>query len=1085
MFTQRFHSVFGRRGHMISAALLSVFLLTAARNATAIDVSTSPNWGWATIGNAGNLSLSNDNIVPGNYSDDAYNLSQYYNGVNTTYVYSATIKVTDPTQLQFYKYFDDGGYVALRKVGENDTLGETIQLINDTQWNSYVTSTDAQQFEGTYYLEVRAGYGGGGNGPEGGSFGFGIRNTYNDGPAWNEFSRMDFDAGGHLAGFSTVEGVGKRFITSNITGDTTLTGETAAANPDGNPVILTGAITAGLVIDANDTPFRINRSTATTASTGNLAVTSGTVVLSAAGGGAINVISNVYPGATLRLEVAGEQISGWINNMNGTFDLNGFNETLGHLDGNGKIINTGATRSTLSLHTGTMTFSGVIGDWDAGSNSAVNADIAVESSTWVYLTNNNHYTGGTTAKDGGVVYIHQSGSLGTGDVRLVNGGIIGTDNQGTHPHISQKVFLEGSGGFTTEYGSWITIDGQITDNGTGTNDLLIAYGQGTVTLTNNTNNYNGKTIIGSENRGGGNYATLAMGADNVLPSATTVQFNQRGGGASVLQMAGHNLTLGAAVGNGQIQNSGGNAVLTFNVTGTGVKAFNEVLGDAVWVDANVKLAKTGAGTMNVTSRIFNGTNDFDLNEGGIVVTNNGMMAAGKKVNVTGTASMTVDTTNAAWGQSFNAGLGNIRNADAPPPTSYTTTPSTVLNSRDNGQWVDNSYRAYSLLVYLSDPTQLQFMDNFDDSSYIMVTPLSDTLVPGTALDFNSSRYQGNGENYNNVTYSDNTNTLAAGYYLLDVRVGQNVGGVGPDFGGALGVGIKAGHTDYSDRLNNAGHMGGNTNYYGGDFYGLDIVNGQIQIGANEYLRASTDQIIASNFEIAGGETFTINGAGTGKVAFNGAISGGGNLKLNSDGTTFYMNAANSYGGTTDLAGKFVVSNQGAFSGSELSISGDTRMTLNLAAGQDIANNLVLVDDAKFELLETGANDGLFTGNISGTGKLVFDLDQLAASRALYEINTLDVTNLQFQILAADPSLLDGLTFDLLSAVNFNGTSNIEDYLPNLFDFSLTGDVWNYSYDAGTGMISLGFDGGNVPEPGTWALMLLGAAGVFLLRRKKA
>lgn len=1039
--------------------------MSGVQTAAAVDILTTPNWGMASITNAGNLSTSVTNVVPGTYSDDTPWLSASSNGINTTYVYSATINLASETQLQFFKHFDDGGYIILRKVLDNDTLGDAVVMINDTTWSSLVRSSEANSHftAGEYYLEVRAGHGGSGNGPQGGSIGFGILEGYNASAVYTDFSKLDFDAGGNLAGIANITGVSKRFITADFTADTTLTGENAAANPDGNPVILAGKITGGtLTIDANATPFRINGGGSTG---GNLSVTSGTVTLSAADGKSVGGINGISTGATVKLELADQTIIGG-SGISGTINLNGLNlSSTGAFNTNtgSAIINNDGTNNaplaTLRVTGGNSTLNGTVGKPD-GTDS----NIAVDASDWFYLKNPaNYYTGGTTARDGGAVYISSEASLGTGEITLIDKGFIGSDNASTHPQIWQKTTIVGSGGFTTAYGSPLTVTGQVTGNG----DLLIAYGSGTVTLANDTNNYTGKTVIGESTRSTGDNATLALGVDNALPDSTALEFVKRNNGTSTLNMNTFNAAVTGISGTGRITSTaaaGSPSVLTLNIDDDSSSV------EGISLSGNVKMVKEGTGTLAISSTTLSGSGVFELKEGNVAVNNPGLLAGSGTMNLTGTDTKMIvkagNATAAAWGHSAISGIGNIRSATT--PTDFLANPSATNFDITNGNhatglWYANDLvHAYSTLVYISEPTNLQFLKAFDDTCYIAVTPVSDALVPGTTKEY---LYQNN--NWTNIYYSDVNEELPPGYYILDVRVANNSGGVGRQTNSDHGIGIKSGYSTSSSMT---------------EFYGFDIVDGKIQIGADEYLDVSRDQIIGADFAIAGGSTFTIEGEGDGRIALNGVVSGEGALVLDSNDTTMFLNAANTHEGGTTLAGNFVINDSAAMGSGKITLADNTAMHMD-ATAVGVTNALNLNGKSFALTAEPGA--GLFTGDISGGGKLVFDLDSLDASTPLYDLATLDLTALAFEVTASDPRAYDGETFWLLVADNFELNGNAHTLTDDGLSGLILGGPWSSgsgAYGGGTG-IWITFDANKVPEPGTWVLMLLGAAGLCVLRKR--
>jgi autotransporter-associated beta strand protein len=116
----------------------------------------------------------------------------------------------------------------------------------------------------------------------------------------------------------------------------------------------------------------------------------------------------------------------------GTFNLNGYNQTVGALSGTGGIISLGANTLTTNSASNTTLASVITGT----------GGLVKQGSGILALTGNNTYSGGTTVS-GGLINFSALNNFGTGTVILNSGGLQWA--AGTTTDISSRLVLGGAG----------------------------------------------------------------------------------------------------------------------------------------------------------------------------------------------------------------------------------------------------------------------------------------------------------------------------------------------------------------------------------------------------------------------------------------------------------------------------------------------------------------------------------------------------------------------------------------------------------------------------------------------------------------
>ena len=186
-------------------------------------------------------------------------------------------------------------------------------------------------------------------------------------------------------------------------------------------------VSAPLILQGNITLEPIGAGAPTTTGTFPLTLTGN--ITESAGPASVTIIgnnkttlsgSNSYSGGTLLksgtlaagsntgIPVGSSLVMG--DSGNGTFDVNGFNSTVGSLstiNGSGNVIANGSTTAngTLTFTTGTSTFDGTIQDTINGGTKTTALAI---SSGMLTVTGFNSYTGGTTVNGGTLVMGNQN-----------------------------------------------------------------------------------------------------------------------------------------------------------------------------------------------------------------------------------------------------------------------------------------------------------------------------------------------------------------------------------------------------------------------------------------------------------------------------------------------------------------------------------------------------------------------------------------------------------------------------------------------------------------------------------------------------
>ena len=308
-----------------------------------------------------------------------------------------------------------------------------------------------------------------------------------------------------------------------------------------------------------------------------LYVLQGTVVLAKVSGHAVSGggggMGGVSAGATLRLGASGTnngQFYDGVNNMNGTFDLNGFSEGLIKLDGSGTVTNTAlSTTSTLTFGYvgggcagGSDTFAGAIAD----GLGTMALSVSDTNGSFTLTGTNNAYSGGT--------------SILAGQLNIGNG----ATSQGSLPgNVVISSTTAGALTFNTPAGMSITASGNISGSGSGG---LTKIGAGILTLSGS-NTCTGPIAL--------NAGVIQAGNNSALGTSTAALAVNGG----TLDVHGYSVNVGMLNGTGAIGNLSGSGSLT---VGNG-NASSTFAGTMRNPSGQLSLIKVGSGSFGLGGNV--------------------------------------------------------------------------------------------------------------------------------------------------------------------------------------------------------------------------------------------------------------------------------------------------------------------------------------------------------------------------------------------------------------------------------------------------------------------------------------------------
>ncbi len=717
--------------------------------------------------------------------------------------------------------------------------------------------------------------------------------------------------------------------------------------------------------------------------------------------------------------------------QNATFDLAGFNQTIGTLEsigtGSHVITNTGLNASTLTVTMNSgQTFSGQI------TNGANALSLVKAGTHTLTLTGASTYTGTTT--------------VSAGALRISHGSALGTTAGGTT--VSSGARLELAGGITVA-GEAITISGtggnfigalqsqsgantwagavtlgadhaRIGADGAGqtlTLSGVIDDGPNTYTLGIRNAAGGGTTILSGANTYGGNTDVIVgllriAGGDNRLPTGTVLRIgNDSNTGTATFDLNGFNqqvagLTdVGTSMARTVTNSAAALSTLTVN------NASNYTYGGTA--TGNLALAKGGAGMLTLTGgNTYTGTTT--ISAGTLQVGSGGGTGTLGSGNVVNNAALVVNRTGTLTLDQAISGTGSI-------------------SKQGGGTLVLSGNNTYSGTTTISEGRLTIAHDN------ALGTTAGGTTVAGGA----TLALQGG------ITVAEPITSIGSG---ASVGTILNLSGNNTLNGNITKAGVTRFQSD-AGLLTIGGNVGGNDNTVYLSGAGDGLILGNMSPSWNFYKQGSGTWTVQGSIGTLNGTELAVQG-GTLILAGNNTYArptnvNAGTLLVNGStaaGSTVTVNSGASLGGTGSIGGPTTIRGGGALApGASIgTLSFGSSLTLEDGAVWDweflnnTAGNYDQVDGPTL-ILPTGS-DALITLNIMGL--------------AGHSVNAND----QFVLFTGDVENFNAGMFDLVNHSN-----------------------WAHGWDISLGN-SLILTA--VPEPGAWLLLLSALAGGLLVRRRK-
>ena len=411
----------------------------------------------------------------------------------------------------------------------------------------------------------------------------------------------------------------------------------------------------------------------------------------------------------------------------------------------------------------------------SGSKLSGSTDITITGPGRFYLGQNNLYTGRTICSNGNIRVAQDSG-LGPvpaalqADAIILDGG--GLENDGSYTvsiHTNRGITVTANHGYIGSgfTGGGFVINGAITGPGR----LGIKYENNPVVLNNPSNNYSGGTLIGTNGPGinAGLPGTLKLGQNEVLPDGADK------GGLKIGTDSSFNSTLPSAVLdlNGKTETvnslvSGPRATITSSVANQGrliIGGLNEDNDYRGTLTGGATVEKRGSGALRLTGAALSG-GTVEV-KGGTVFAGGPNLALGSTLLLNGG---NLELAAPSGLQEFYGTGGATINLSAPLTYSGWKLWPEKASEAVAGTFVNGRQYVYRGRWNLPQSGTYSFAKGFDDGGYLAIdgSVLISNMVSATRV----------------VT---NGVALAAGWHTVELRVSDNGGGVGPQFGFRSGI----------------------------------------------------------------------------------------------------------------------------------------------------------------------------------------------------------------------------------------------------------------------------------------------------------
>ena len=725
--------------------------------------------------------------------------------------------------------------------------------------------------------------------------------------------------------------------------------------------------------------------------------------------------------------------------------------------------NSSDTLAKLTVQLGITSSTNFSGQLTGNLQFVVHLNTNQDNGSRLVLNNaSNTFTGGLYIEQGTVRvdnYAYIGGENGRKQIDMLHGSLMtNLDFNGYTINLTGDISngergairLSGTTGGSTDGGNF---DAYITGSGS-----LEIVNDNPVTLTNTSNDYQGKTYIGSfawrytKNANPDPLdepATLKLGANGVLPDTTVVIFGGDGVGTpttgiKTLDLCGHNETVAG------IFNSDTQGIITSDESATlTIKTkLNESNSYAGIIKDNVSLEITGSGTQTLS-----GANTYT----GTTKISGGTLKLSGDSATLGAGAVTIGETAALEISGAPRGLHSVTSLSGSGDINITVTGNNYL-SLANANAQD-----YSGTINITEPLHIGYRADSKDHSTYLNLPNATVSLTGSgslALDQDDNHQDTTTLTIKTLNGVAGTYVRAGGQalYSSDDTFSTIVIGEG-DFNGVIGTNGDAYFNKISIVKNTSGTLtlsGANT--YTGE---TTVSEGTLKLTGAAVVANSLTTVGANGtleYNLANNQTERLTIEETNAILSTGTIkkTGDGTLKLYAaDEDLINSHSFVVSSGRLDMTKYF----KGALTVGE-KLSPENYLTAIFSPGNSVGSLDITGD---------------FTLNPGST--LLLEFDETGAD-SLLVTGTTKFEEGSIITLALD----EGASVSPNQQVSFQLPANIGTF--DTAQLSYPSYLTGVSYNPTTGVLSATVDANAVPEPSTWALLLLGAAGLLYVRKRK-